>query len=77
MKDVPSDKGAATITKAIIALARSLDLSVVAEGVENETQAAFLRAHNCDELQGHLFSEPLVAHAMTRLLRPSSANVSH
>ena len=77
VKDVPSDKGATTITKAIIALARSLELAVVAEGVENESQAAFLRKHECDELQGHLFSPPLVDHAMTRLLRTRSSNGSH
>lgn len=72
VRDVPADKSAATITRAIIALARSLDLSVVAEGVENQIQATFLREHDCDELQGHLFSRPLVDHAMTRLLRERS-----
>src|SRR6202142_2048696 len=47
------------IIKAIIALAHSLELNVVAEGVENERQHAFLREWGCDELQGYLLSKPL------------------
>jgi EAL domain-containing protein (putative c-di-GMP-specific phosphodiesterase class I) len=42
-------------------MARSLNLKVVAEGVEQEGQLAFLRAQGCDELQGYLFSQPLPA----------------
>jgi diguanylate cyclase (GGDEF)-like protein/PAS domain S-box-containing protein len=51
----------AAIVSTIISMARSLNLKVVAEGVEQEGQLAFLRAQGCDELQGYLFSQPLPA----------------
>lgn len=57
------------ITKAIIAMAHSLELKVVAEGVENEVQLAFLKAHQCDEVQGYLISTPINAAALGDLLR--------
>ena len=57
------------ITKAIIAMAHSLELKVVAEGVENEVQLAFLKAHQCDEVQGYLISSPINAAALGDLLR--------
>ena len=57
------------ITKAIIVMAHSLELKVVAEGVENEVQLAFLRAHQCDEVQGYLISSPISSAALGDLLR--------
>ncbi|EXJ14942.1 putative bifunctional diguanylate cyclase/phosphodiesterase [Imhoffiella purpurea] len=57
------------ITRAIIVLAHSLGLSVVAEGVETEAQLRYLVLNDCEEVQGFLFSRPLPAEACERLLR--------
>ena len=57
------------ITKAIIAMAHSLELKVVAEGVEEASQLAFLKAQQCDEVQGYLISRPINAAALGDLLR--------
>ena len=50
-------------------MAHSLDLKVVAEGVENEAQLAFLKARRCDEVQGYLISRPVNAAYFGDLLR--------
>ncbi len=65
---VTSSPQDAAITEAIIALARSLGLSVVAEGVETLAQLDFLRERGCDAAQGFVLSRPLPAAEMTRLL---------
>ncbi|WP_369988816.1 putative bifunctional diguanylate cyclase/phosphodiesterase [Pseudomonas xanthosomatis] len=63
----------AAITRAIIAMAKSLRLQVVAEGVETPEQLAFLREHGCDEVQGYLISRPVDPAAFEALLqRPPS-----
>ena len=59
---------AATIADAIIALGRKLDLTLVAEGVESEDQAAFLRRCGCDEAQGFLYGRPMDAEAFAKHL---------
>ncbi|MEB0043427.1 EAL domain-containing protein [Pseudomonas sp. MH10] len=59
----------AAITHAIIEMAHSLNLKVVAEGVENRDQLVFLSAHGCDEVQGYLISRPVEADAVGQLLR--------
>jgi diguanylate cyclase (GGDEF)-like protein/PAS domain S-box-containing protein len=58
----------AAITRAIIAMAHSLGLKVVAEGVENQQQLDFLRTHGCDEVQGYLISRPIEAGALAGVL---------
>jgi len=57
-----------TITSAIIALAHSLKLQVIAEGVETSAQLEFLRKRNCDEMQGFYFAKPLSTEAISELL---------
>ncbi|MES2364584.1 MAG: EAL domain-containing protein [Pseudomonadota bacterium] len=59
--DLESDHDAATIVSAIIQLAHSMGISVIAEGVETTGQRDFLARHGCDEIQGFLFSMPLPA----------------
>ena len=59
VRDITTDRGDAAIATAIIAMAHSLDLRVVAEGVETEEQLDFLRTHGCDTVQGFLFGRPV------------------
>jgi diguanylate cyclase len=66
--DKTSEKSA-PIVVAIIALAHSLDLSVVAEGVETEAQWTFVRDRGCDECQGYLFGRPVPVSDFTKILR--------
>jgi len=59
INDVTEDTDAAALARGIIQLARQLDIEVVAEGVETEAQAAFLRDSGCDLVQGYLFARPM------------------
>jgi diguanylate cyclase (GGDEF)-like protein/PAS domain S-box-containing protein len=61
IREVAVNADDAAITTAIIRMAKSLGLKVIAEGVENEAQMSFLRALRCDEIQGYYFSKPLTA----------------
>jgi diguanylate cyclase len=61
------------MAQAVIVIAHSLDLTVVAEGVETPEQYAFLRAQGCDLYQGHLLSPPLPAAEMVRYLERAQA----
>jgi EAL domain-containing protein (putative c-di-GMP-specific phosphodiesterase class I) len=69
IRDVAVNPDDAAITTAIISLAKSLSLKVIAEGVENEAQMSFLRAHQCDEIQGYYFSKPLAVDKVADKLR--------
>ncbi|MEW8498643.1 MAG: EAL domain-containing protein [Candidatus Thiodiazotropha taylori] len=59
IKDIPNDRYAEGICRALITMAKEMDLNVVAEGVENEMQLAWLKQEGVDEYQGELFSAPL------------------
>ena len=65
---VPGSDSDAAIVKTILGMAHNLNLDVVAEGVERTSQAEFLQTYGCDQAQGYLFSRPLPADALTRLL---------
>jgi diguanylate cyclase (GGDEF)-like protein/PAS domain S-box-containing protein len=69
VKDIESDPNDAVIVAATIALAHSLGLSVVAEGVETAAQRDFLRAKQCEEGQGYLFARPMPAAQFEALLQ--------
>jgi EAL domain-containing protein (putative c-di-GMP-specific phosphodiesterase class I) len=68
IRDIGTDPDDAAIASAIIALAHTLKLSVVAEGVESAGQLDFLVRHGCDRTQGYLFSRPLPADQCGALL---------
>ncbi len=70
VRGIPGDANDVAITRTIIALARNLGLKTVVEGIETEEQLAFARAEGCDEYQGYLFSKPVSAEAVEKLLRP-------
>ncbi len=68
VQDIGVDPDGAAIVRAIIAMAHTLKLRVIAEGVETPEQLAFLRAYGCDEMQGYLFSRPQAADEIGNLL---------
>ena len=72
IRDVAVNPDDAAIASAIISMAKSLHLKVIAEGVEDEAQMSFLRAHQCDEIQGYYFSKPLAVDKVADKLRPHS-----
>jgi EAL domain-containing protein (putative c-di-GMP-specific phosphodiesterase class I) len=72
VRDINADPEDAAIVEAIILLARSLGRSVVAEGVEDESQLRFLMRHRCDLVQGYLFSRALAPEALAACLENGS-----
>jgi EAL domain-containing protein (putative c-di-GMP-specific phosphodiesterase class I) len=66
--EITTSPSARALTTAIIAMAHSLGLQVVAEGVETEAQAEHLTSRSCDELQGFLFSLPVTAEEFVRFM---------
>jgi diguanylate cyclase (GGDEF)-like protein/PAS domain S-box-containing protein len=73
--DVAIKPDDAAITAAIISMAKSLNLKVIAEGVEDEAQMSFLRAHHCDQIQGYYFSKPLPVDKVADKLRDNLAEI--
>ncbi len=68
VRDIVANGDAAAISKAIISMAHSLGIRVVAEGVESDAQCHFLSQNMCDEIQGHLFSEAVTATEIETML---------
>jgi diguanylate cyclase (GGDEF)-like protein/PAS domain S-box-containing protein len=73
VRDLPANTDDMAITEAIIAMGRTLGVTVVAEGVETAAQQAFLTGHACDEMQGFYFSEPCHPDAFAGLLDSAEA----
>jgi diguanylate cyclase (GGDEF)-like protein len=69
VRDLPGNSNDTAICRAIIAMAHSLNLRVLAEGVESEEQMQFLRKENCDEMQGFLYSKPISADEIAEMIR--------
>jgi len=66
--DIGENPDSEAITKAVIAMGHSMNLQITAEGIESEKQKEFLQQHHCNEGQGFLFSRPMPANEVTKLL---------
>ena len=73
MRDVTHDPHDRAIVTAIIALAHSLNLKAIAEGVETEEQLVYLRSLKCDEAQGYFLGRPMPAQNASKLLAQVTA----
>jgi diguanylate cyclase (GGDEF)-like protein/PAS domain S-box-containing protein len=69
VRQITSDPDETAIVTAVISMGRSLNLRVVAEGVETQEELAFLRSHQCDEAQGFYFSRPVLPDQFAELLK--------
>jgi diguanylate cyclase (GGDEF)-like protein/PAS domain S-box-containing protein len=69
VSNLASSEGDRAVAAAVISLGQKLNLRVIAEGVETAEQVEFLRANNCDEVQGYYFSKPITAEGIADLLR--------
>ncbi len=72
VSDIRADNSDASIINAIVAMARGLNLELIAEGVENRTQLKYLRSQGCSEAQGFIFSRALPAQEVVELLRKNA-----
>jgi diguanylate cyclase (GGDEF)-like protein/PAS domain S-box-containing protein len=77
VRDIEKNSTDAAITSAIISMGNSLDLKVIAEGVETEGQFDMLKEKHCDEMQGYLFSRPVPVEDVAALLRDGLTNRKH
>jgi EAL domain-containing protein (putative c-di-GMP-specific phosphodiesterase class I) len=73
VRGLPQNPEDAAITRAIIAMARSLKMEIIAEGIETKEQHVFLRAHGCDKSQGYLYGRPCPAAQIGALLARTRA----
>lgn len=73
VRDIVHSQDAAEVTRAIVALAKGLQLDLIAEGVETQEQLTQIKSYDCHEIQGYFFSPPISANELTQLLiRPKS-----
>ncbi|HXC21749.1 MAG TPA: EAL domain-containing protein [Steroidobacteraceae bacterium] len=77
VRDVAVDSNDAAIVRTIIDMGKSLDLEVIAEGVEESEQLDFLRAHGCDYAQGRLFGDAMEADKMLAILASQEGGPAH
>jgi EAL domain-containing protein (putative c-di-GMP-specific phosphodiesterase class I) len=78
VKDIPENASDRALATMIIAVAHASNIKVIAEGVERHEQLRFLRDEGCDEIQGFLFSEPVSAEQITRMIRrDAGTSTSH
>ncbi|HUP30200.1 MAG TPA: EAL domain-containing protein, partial [Usitatibacter sp.] len=77
VRDTPGDPDDCAIIAAIIDLARNMDITSIAEGVDRQEQLDFLRSRGCEEVQGHLFARAMPPDEMARwMARPRSGVIS-
>ena len=76
VRDLPHDAEDQAIAQAIISMGKALGMTIVAECVETLEQEAFLREHDCDQMQGYLFSKPLRPEDIPSLFPPSISSPS-
>ncbi len=72
IKGIEADEGDASIVRTIIDMSRSMDMEVVAEGVEKDAQHVFLREHRCDLFQGYLFGKPMPVGELERVVESAT-----
>ncbi len=72
IKDIMTEPNDAAITKATIGLAKGLELTTIAEGIETEEQLTFLRKQGCDQIQGYFISRPVPAEKVEQLFLRSN-----
>jgi EAL domain-containing protein (putative c-di-GMP-specific phosphodiesterase class I) len=72
VQDIARGGSDGAIVSAVIAMARALDIRVIAEGVETDEQLAFLREHGCFEVQGYLFCRPMTAETLTEMIETAA-----
>jgi diguanylate cyclase (GGDEF)-like protein/PAS domain S-box-containing protein len=77
VRQITTSPGETTIVTAVISMARSLKLRVVAEGVETQEELAFLQDHQCDEAQGYYFSCPVLPQQFATLLETGMSHAAH
>src|SRR5690606_30948353 len=76
IREIPQNREDRAITEAIIAMGRTLSLTVIAEGVETKEQEAFLREHQCDQSQGYYFSKPISPEQFVEFMQTRAADLS-